>query len=602
MVNIFNFPPKKGSSSDQDFLQEPCDLVQFDAVGRDVDVPPAKPETSAPAIASALDWSNQELASIYRVKRLLDAAGIPNHLERSLTDEGEPWCIFCTSQGEVFLHLSRIDGLYVLDSPNLAQPLFGRDFMALVEEFSHGALRDSDTAAKMRRKIVKLERGGKVLMHPAALLAALVFSIYVHSDDLVMFAPGEEDDSDLDAALAAVAAGLEPRDARDAEMETAFVGPVLASQNSAEAVISTAPDFQEVADAKIGPAYKDVSAKSGIALAPSAMAVGLSSIAIAYGFMSESYFEDEPAAATEANLEAARQLAHADLNKGQPDDQTRPSTSTLDIAALLDASLGEASLVEEEVLAANLDTAVTPVDLAALLDMALALPAAAEADALPATSETPATTDFEITTALAFAAVDGDAPLRVEASADDLPAAPSLAGDDLLLTMVFYSVDDLRLSLGDTLTEFSYGGTKISASFDLDDLTPELAVIIDNSLARDTGADALDDTPVLTISGLDQDPIEEQSSNGLIDRFLQEGSPSGDLEGDAISYVMYLMDRVGNGVESINLNDELLLIDSVAFAGNGFDDIFEMSWDLQDGGTVQAIGLKSDFVEFGLIA
>ncbi len=117
------------------------------------------------------DWSSQELAEFYRVESALMQAGLALESERGLSDEGEPWFVFCrVDTGEVFIHFARVDGVYVVDGAAFGSPARGRDFGALVRD-----LISSHPLATVRRP------GSNVMMHPAALLIALVGAAFFHS-------------------------------------------------------------------------------------------------------------------------------------------------------------------------------------------------------------------------------------------------------------------------------------------------------------------------------------------------------------------------------------------------------------------------------------
>lgn len=127
-----------------------------------------------PAAPVVRDWTQQELAEFYRVESALLQAGVLLETDRGLSDEGEPWFIFCRAgTGDVFIHFARIDGEYVVDGASFEHPARGPDFPALVRR-----LIDAYPLAKAK------ERGGtNVLMHPAALLIALVGAAFFHSND-----------------------------------------------------------------------------------------------------------------------------------------------------------------------------------------------------------------------------------------------------------------------------------------------------------------------------------------------------------------------------------------------------------------------------------
>ncbi len=61
--------------------------------------------------ATPRDWSTPEIAEFYRVEAALLQAGLRVTSDRGLTDEGDPWFIFCRAEDdEVIIHLARIDG------------------------------------------------------------------------------------------------------------------------------------------------------------------------------------------------------------------------------------------------------------------------------------------------------------------------------------------------------------------------------------------------------------------------------------------------------------------------------------------------------------
>lgn len=111
-------------------------------------------------------WSAQELAEFYRVEAALIQAGLRVDSEHGLTDEGEPWFIFCRAEDdEVVIHFARIDGQYVISAPAYCGNAVGRDFRALVRSMieRHPLLRPKPN-------------GNNLFLHPAAFLVMLVAS------------------------------------------------------------------------------------------------------------------------------------------------------------------------------------------------------------------------------------------------------------------------------------------------------------------------------------------------------------------------------------------------------------------------------------------
>ena len=120
------------------------------------------------------DWNQRELAEFYRVEDALTKSGVGISTDRGLTDEGEPWFVFCRQDDEeVIVHFARIGGEYVVAS-NFTEAVFrGRNFQTLVRK-----LLDSHPY------VLQHSSRSTVFLHPAALLAALVVTAYVKSSEL----------------------------------------------------------------------------------------------------------------------------------------------------------------------------------------------------------------------------------------------------------------------------------------------------------------------------------------------------------------------------------------------------------------------------------
>ncbi|MBM2295035.1 hypothetical protein JQX09_24225 [Sulfitobacter pseudonitzschiae] len=196
MGNIITFPTRCDAVDHQEFLQDGGDTLQFVSAGeqkkgQEHTFPLPKNFTRRQSQEfRAKDWTNQEVAHLYRVKRLLDLAGVPNSIDRGVSDEGDPWFLFCDAADEVLIHLCRIDGVYLLDTPSIETPLHGRDFTQLVDAFLERKLQgQEEISLKEKHKVVRLGRNGKVLLHPSTMLAALVWTLFLESDDLVMVLP-----------------------------------------------------------------------------------------------------------------------------------------------------------------------------------------------------------------------------------------------------------------------------------------------------------------------------------------------------------------------------------------------------------------------------
>jgi len=120
------------------------------------------------------DWSQQELAEFYRVEAALVQAGIRIESERGLTDEGDPWLVFCRAEdGETFIHFARIDGEYLIAGPAYEGVSKGWDFPSLVRDL----ISRHPTVQPTTR------RPSNLFMHPAALLIAVVGTAFFKTSE-----------------------------------------------------------------------------------------------------------------------------------------------------------------------------------------------------------------------------------------------------------------------------------------------------------------------------------------------------------------------------------------------------------------------------------
>ncbi|EDQ02864.1 hypothetical protein OIHEL45_20481 [Sulfitobacter indolifex HEL-45] len=140
--------------------------------------------------APVTGWSNQELADLYRTQRILALAGVTTQVDRGVTDEGDPWFIFIDSQDEVLVHFSRFDGAYMVSSQMQDAPIKGDSLQDLVAEFSR-RVKPVTQAGQPGQNVVSIAKRNRdvVFIHPAAALAALVWSIYLMSDELIAATP-----------------------------------------------------------------------------------------------------------------------------------------------------------------------------------------------------------------------------------------------------------------------------------------------------------------------------------------------------------------------------------------------------------------------------
>ena len=111
------------------------------------------------------NWTNEELAELFRVVDILSRAGVAIDTDMGLSDEGEPWFAFCRADtGDVIVHFSRIDGQFVAVSAATDAVMRGNNFRRVAE-------------ALVNRQPLILpapSSGQKLFLHPSVILTALV--------------------------------------------------------------------------------------------------------------------------------------------------------------------------------------------------------------------------------------------------------------------------------------------------------------------------------------------------------------------------------------------------------------------------------------------
>src|ERR671925_2200015 len=60
-------------------------------------------------------WSKQEVSHLHRAANVLWQAGVSLETDAGVSDEGDPWFVFCdVESGDVLVHFARIGGEYVV--------------------------------------------------------------------------------------------------------------------------------------------------------------------------------------------------------------------------------------------------------------------------------------------------------------------------------------------------------------------------------------------------------------------------------------------------------------------------------------------------------
>lgn len=262
-------------------------------------------------------WSNEERAQFARIERLLEDAGFAVDVEHGLSDEGEPWCVFCSRiTGDVVIHVACIDGRFMFASSTLPRPIEGSSFQRCAERFFE------DVSLPMPLN----ERRGRVYLHPSAMLASLFITVLLYAQAVTeqpLFAEPALDLDDPDAVaevpnplvirLKAIAQqvadfvyGPEGREAA----AQGYANPALAAipAGMAMAVIAIAQDLGKFAEPGL---FDDDTATLAAAAATAAEPTGGETVRAAWVVPAEAGVGDDPLAAAEGPLNAAVPAAQA---------------------------------------------------------------------------------------------------------------------------------------------------------------------------------------------------------------------------------------------------------------------------------------------------
>jgi hypothetical protein len=118
-------------------------------------------------------WTNDELAELYRVVEILGRAGLAVETDMGLSDEGDPWFVFCRGDsGDVIAHFARIDGQFVAASIAVDETYKGANFRQIVDQM----------VQSQPLMLPPPSRGTRLLLHPAVILTAFVATALAHSE------------------------------------------------------------------------------------------------------------------------------------------------------------------------------------------------------------------------------------------------------------------------------------------------------------------------------------------------------------------------------------------------------------------------------------
>lgn len=274
MANILQFPgAAKADLSNDTAVSDVKWLLADDSAmtfGQDNSVPLFRSRSSTAAFSKG-DWTNQELADLYRVEAILVQAGVKLETDRGVTDEDDPWFVFCRPDGDIFVHLARLDGRYLLDSPGLGAPVYGDDFGTLVDLFVRKQMENAPSGNVVRFRPGS-SQNGVVRLHPSMMLAALIWTLYLAADSVTNSAhAAEPDGASGDGDYAGDSfwfAGSESYYSAGDGNSDGHVGSVLGTRDSAAVKVVAA-------DNRIS--------QMGLSHSGSSVAAGLAAIAVSWG-------------------------------------------------------------------------------------------------------------------------------------------------------------------------------------------------------------------------------------------------------------------------------------------------------------------------------
>lgn len=564
MADIFTF--SKMNESRETFLRDD-ELLSYGEIGKEATFPDFElPISPSPESLATRDWSNQERANLYRVKRLLEQAGIHCETDGGISDEGDPWFVYCRFDGEVFIHICRIGDVYLLDSPNIHAPLYGNSFNDLVNSFSGAALSENKGAnAETQRRVVKLQRDGKVFLHPSSLLAALALTLYLASDELVFL-------SQVQASW-----NLDDEDLSDADL------PLIADPTQVSALEAALLDYAAL-DSGVSDTssnfLREICDLTGLQLKQINYTYGLSVIAVAFGFFaSESLvtfrdtLENKALALLGLSVsddgEVDNQVAAFALNKAAADDalqsfQERDTASEDDRSEIASAADPEDQQLALDLLVPDEATASTGQDADDLVHQ-----------------------DVVATVRDAEHAVDLGSENIVVRTTEAAPLVEPHPSEPLNPQSYVQLASSFTLQIADTIETFALSESDL--------LAYETVLIKEDSLDAlqvslgESGQDILEPIEISLLTTPDT-PEVVSTPDSFFAKFGVQ----------ARAFIDFILSKSDN-VEMITTETEIILMDFDAVTDSR-NDIYARSWALGDTGVISMVGLRSEFEMFDLVA
>jgi len=490
--------------------------------------------------APVTGWSNQELADLYRTQRILALAGVTTQVDDGITDEGDPWFVFMDSQDEVLVHFSRFDGAYIVTSHMQDAPIKGDSLQDLVAEFSR-RVKPVTRAGQSGQNVVAITKRDRdvVFIHPAAALAALVWSIYLMSDELIAAVPiieaGEAEDPSGSSIVGGAVGGLDaPADHVDVPTSAAQKSPSL-------------PAIQDLAK----PGASAPSSREGLILGVSghgakAVAASLSLVALAVGLP----------------LPASNALEITDKDGGSQKLSMASLSAALTHVKAKEAALlmaSEAVSLQQR----EIETTELPDE-------------SGGADAPNIETSTESSAIFEAVTPIHAAEISSFSSQLPEVSAGPMPR-----GEEVIQHAERIEKPTSSAGVPESSKEISFLQS-FDAAFESFEII-SLDKIAQTELTQLLNIEDAKNVPV---------PSTALENDQGIEAFDQE----------AREFLDFLL-HTYNNIKIVNLPTEIIFIHMDAFEnGRDTYEVSTKSWSFDDGGTVSTIGFKSDMAQFDLIA
>lgn len=515
------------------------------------------------------DWTNQELASLYRINRLLSMADPSIDTDRGVSDEGDPWFVFIDGKGDVFVHLCRIGDDFLFDSPAQDSVVISQSLNTLVDAFRAQAEAAENLRADSQANVVRLtgQKNSKIMLHPGAALAALVWTVYVSSGDHV--APVAAQDTaatdaaptPLDDAATADAEGV-AETATTVSEEAALVAMDLAPKEGSEVPLSV------ILGACAAAEVRHDSKGGGFSGAVNTVGIGLSALALTCGL---DLWLDKAA------LDAATPEGTAkDTDAAQKTDSDDTDTLT-DVQELTWSTLQHIRDFASALMTGDFEGAKTALvgseqpGALATLETILSLFPENAGDAVETVQLQVNTFDLDT--------VQPDANIALDIEVAEAAEAPVAADNTQQVAL-----SDLIITYAESISQNARFMPESMAAW-LEDAaggaTPEAFAVAQANISSFSSFDAL----YFAVGGADT--VEPELKYALFNE-------------DVRAYIDFLLQKNGD-VQVVSHASEVVFLDKSAFSGSDAQ-VYTRSWSFEDGGVISTIGLRSDLEAFDLIA